>query len=179
MEVIYSHSTFSDCTVDLPLCAGGRRLYQAEVHDPTKTRTRPTWHYRRWRLSSLSPSFILRAIVLKGYLTSCPRMLLEEVTAQQFLSRGFIVVRLCGSFGHFQNDYITFPAEWKEIKTQAGRRPTVRSKTSPPPGREAKSFFLNITNQHIFIIIWNNAYISYLSFSQLGFVFFLFRYGLH
>lgn len=139
MEVIYSHSTFPDCTVDLPLCAGGRRLYQAGVHDPTKTRTQcPTWHYRRWRLSSLSPSFISRAIVLKGYLMSCPRMLLEEITAQQLLSRGFIVARLCGSFGHFQNDYITFPAEWKGIKTQAGHRPTVRSAT---PLREARFFF--------------------------------------
>lgn len=116
--------------VDLPLCAGGRRLYQAGVHDPTKTRTRPTWHYRRWRLSSLSPSFILHAIVLKGYLMSCPRMLLEEVTAQQLLSHDFIVARLCGSFSRFQNDYITFLTEWKKIKRlQSVDRPIVRSKT--------------------------------------------------
>lgn len=58
------------------------------------------------------PSVILpRDRSERTYLTSCPRMLLEEVTAQQLLSRGFIVVRLCGSFGRFQNDYITFPTE--------------------------------------------------------------------
>lgn len=60
------------------------------------------------------------------------------------------------------------------LKLAAGRLWSQR-----PPWERSKIFFLNITNQHIFIIIWNNAYISYLSFSQLGFVFFLFRYGLH
>lgn len=43
-------------------------------------------------------------------------MFLGEVTPQRFLSRGTIVARLCSSFGYFQNDYITFPDEWKEIK---------------------------------------------------------------
>lgn len=51
------------------------------------------------------------AIVLKGYLTSCPRMFLGEVTPRRLLSRGTIVLRLCSSFGYFQNDYITFPDE--------------------------------------------------------------------
>lgn len=36
MEVIYSHSASSDCIVDLPLCAGGRRLYGGKVYDLTK-----------------------------------------------------------------------------------------------------------------------------------------------
>ena len=72
----------------------------------------------------------------------------KKITAQQLLSCGFIVIRLCGSFGHFQNDYITFPAEWKEIKTQAGRQADCEVKDS---FERSKKFFLNITNIHLWL----------------------------
>lgn len=135
MEVIYSHSTFSDCTVWTCHCA-------QEDEDCTRPESmirQRLGHVRHdttggdvyLHCPPLPPSFILRAIVLKGYLTSCPRMLLEEVTAQQLLSCGFIVASLCDSFGRFQNDCITFPTEWEEIKRlKSVDRPIVRSNTS-------------------------------------------------
>lgn len=175
MEVIYSHSTFSDCTADLPLCAGGRGLYRAGVHDPTKTRTRPTWHYRRWRLSPLSRSFILRTTALKGYLTSCPRMLLEEVTARRLLFRDFIVARLYrGSFAHFQNDYIVFPTEWEEIKRKIKLVDglTARSKISVKKKATMYFFFPDIACQHLFMIVYNNLYVNNLSFFSVVFLYF-------
>lgn len=122
MEVIYSHSTFPGCTVDLPLCAGGdedctrpksmirQRLGHSVRHDTTGGDV---------YLRCLPLSFPARSFWKN---TWRPRMLLRRnhraTTSISWVSLWLVYAAVLVTS---KTTILRFQPEWKGIKTQAGR----------------------------------------------------------